>query len=271
MHRTIALMAVAVIVSGCAAPSVAVQVMPTPTPTAIPTAEPCAVQAAPYLDEAEQLMAAWADVTTLAEHTSRMALAPVISQMQEIRREVSRLDAPDCALIAHRLLVRAMDETINAYLAFMAQKPNQEVEGYLVEAQNTLSAATRAFYEVRTGEPAPTPTVPPLDLARQETLRVLEEAGLESRNCDANKTWAGRALTVRVLGLAEEPSPEELRPAMEASKAILHDPSLKAFALHIENEDRKVLRSVWVLREVVASYAAGELTFDDFAALWTYR
>jgi hypothetical protein len=269
MQRILALLALAAALSACS--GIAVQIAPTPTPTVVPTAEPCAVQAASFLSEAEQIMVAWQDAVMLADNTGRGALSPVIAQMQELRRDLGQLEAPECAMLAQRLLVTSMDETIHAYLAFMAQEPNRQVLARFDAASDALEAGTRAIYEIRTGLPMPTATPVPVEVARRETTRLLEAAGLAVIECGAQASWLGQALTAKVVGVSDDADADALRSAMEASKGILHDPALQGFALHILDKKSMVTRSVWACREDIAAYSAGTLTFEDFASKWEYR
>lgn len=277
MRRTLPLLAVALLLAGCAAPSVAVHLVATPTPTAIPTAESCAIQAAPFLAEVEPVIAAWDDTVTLAGHTARASLAPVISQLQEIRRGVAATQPPECAASAKLYLVASMDETINAYLAFMAQEPDREVSARFDAAAEALDAATAALYEIRTGEPAPTrtprPTATPVPsvTARAEAAHTIALTGLTVMNCKIVRTWMGQTLTVRVQGLAPDADVTTLRPAMEASVAILHDRTIAGFALHIADKDDDVVRTVGVRRDDVSNYSRGALSFESFADCWEYR
>src|SRR3990167_1914466 len=59
----------------------------------------------------------------LAGNTPRIALGPVVSNMQELRRRADRLSPPDCAYFAKDYLVQYMDYTIEGYLNFMADEP----------------------------------------------------------------------------------------------------------------------------------------------------
>jgi hypothetical protein len=275
MYRVVLLVLLVLSLSACS--GIAVQVAPTPTPTAIPTAEPCAIQAAPFLAEVDPILAAWADTVTLADHTGRASLAPVISQLQALRRDVSQLEPPDCAASAHALLVTSMDETINGYLAFMAQESDREVSTHIAAAGVALEAASDALYEVRTGEPAPTrtprptATVPPLIAARNEATHIVAATGLTVMDSKIVRTWMGQTLAVRVQGLSPDADVATLRPAMEASVGILRDHGLAAFALHIADDEGAVVRTVGARRLDVISYSDKSTTFEDFAAQWEYR
>jgi hypothetical protein len=90
-------------------------------------------------------------------------------------------------------------------------------------------------------------------------------------DCKIVKTWIGQALTVRVKGLSPDADVTALRPAMEASVAILHDRTIVGFALHIADEDDKVVRSVWARRDDVSNYSRKALSFESFADRWEYR
>jgi hypothetical protein len=90
-----------------------------------PTA--CPIIAQSYLEEVEDVFARWNDARMLASSTSRIALSGPIGQLQAIRREAERLDPPDCARDAQRLMLLYMDADIRAFLAFMSQQDDDEV------------------------------------------------------------------------------------------------------------------------------------------------
>lgn len=90
-------------------------------------------------------IAAFADQTTLAGTTSRIALSPVIGQMQTTRRAVAQLTLPACADAARTLLTAYMDARIAEYLAFAAQHSDTEVAGDATAATTALGYAQAAL------------------------------------------------------------------------------------------------------------------------------
>lgn len=74
------------------------------------------------------------DAQSRARSTSRIALSPVIGEMQEARREFEALDLPSCAEQAGSTQVRAMNLYIQAYIAFLGQEPDSYVSGLMTEA-----------------------------------------------------------------------------------------------------------------------------------------
>jgi hypothetical protein len=95
--------------------------------TATPTPLPCAVQMADFVIELDQVAGRWDDANALAGSTSRIALSPVISQLQEIRRQASELQPPGCAKMVRSYLVDYMDTTIEAYMMFMADETESAI------------------------------------------------------------------------------------------------------------------------------------------------
>lgn len=103
---------------------------PASTAVLIPTAPPCATAARAFIDTAKPMAERWDDAAKLAGSTPRMSLAPQIASMQAIRRDAQALEAPPCAEQAKQYLLGAMDASINAYIDFLAQKPDSQTEFY---------------------------------------------------------------------------------------------------------------------------------------------
>ncbi len=95
--------------------------------TATPTPLPCAVLMVGFMDELNQVAGRWDDANTLAGSTSRIALSPVIAQLQEARRQADALQPPGCAKMIRNYLVDYMDTTIEAYIMFMADEPESSI------------------------------------------------------------------------------------------------------------------------------------------------
>jgi hypothetical protein len=117
----------------------------TPAPTARPTVPPTptpgcdSVAAAAFDDELDLLLGEWDDTATLAGSTGRIALSPVVQQMQDIRRRVQALDAPckeaeDVRAVAGTY----MEFVTSAYLSFMSQEPDAEVKARFGQADDAF-------------------------------------------------------------------------------------------------------------------------------------
>lgn len=72
-----------------------------------------------YLANLELLLERWDDVEDRAMVSSRLALGPVVGELQDLRREAKSVDQPDCAKMLNDTTVVAMDQTIDMFLAFM--------------------------------------------------------------------------------------------------------------------------------------------------------
>jgi hypothetical protein len=121
---------------------------PTRTPRPTPT-PPCT---GPELDEFigdfEALVERWDDTTQLAGSTGRIALSPIVAEMQEIRREVKELNGPWCVEETRSLTMEYMDEFIDGYLAFMAQESDSEVSSRFETAKEKMDKAIVAWLEL---------------------------------------------------------------------------------------------------------------------------
>ncbi len=119
----------------------------TPRPTSTP---PCAgPELDQFLDDLQGLIERWDDKTELAGNTGRIALSPIVGEMQEIRREVQGLDEPWCAKETQLLMVEYMDEFIGGYLAFMAQESDSEVSKRFDVAEEKMDKAIAAWVELQ--------------------------------------------------------------------------------------------------------------------------
>ena len=70
------------------------------------------------------------DIFDLAESTSRIALSPVISDMQEVKRELNRLELPEnCEKYddMQEYSVETMEKAIDAFMKFAQQEDEYEV------------------------------------------------------------------------------------------------------------------------------------------------
>lgn len=87
--------------------------------------EPCI--SLDYYMAIEPKLEEWDDAVEVAGSTSRIALAPQITRLQDIKREVEDMDIPWCGVFAHMELIKAMEYRIDAFLAFMSQEDDEEV------------------------------------------------------------------------------------------------------------------------------------------------
>ncbi len=90
----------------------------------------------------------WVDAVRVADTTGRIALAGPVSTMQAIRREAASISVPACLIPARTLLVRAMDATVNGYLAFMSNESGMGRENSRGEFR-AADIALAAYREAR--------------------------------------------------------------------------------------------------------------------------
>lgn len=62
----------------------------------------------------------FSDTMTRADNTPRIALSPVIGEMQAIKRDMAGLSAPTCAKETQRLFVAWMEQEIKTFNMFMS-------------------------------------------------------------------------------------------------------------------------------------------------------
>ena len=144
IHRRIAVLCVLLALVACGGPPPSPTVPPTPTPGCVPA------EAAAFLDEIDGLLDEWDDMVDLAGSTGRISLAPVIEKLQAIRRRVRDLDTPCTeAATLTEALADYMDATVQAYLAFMAQRDEDEVDALFTRASDKMKVAGDALLTVK--------------------------------------------------------------------------------------------------------------------------
>lgn len=101
-----------------------------------------------YLDLVGPKLEEWDDAAAIAGSTSRISLAPQVTRLQEIKRDVDNMNVPLCAILAHMDLVRYMEGNIDAYLAFMSQEDEDEITQLFKEANEYLDDWSEAVAEI---------------------------------------------------------------------------------------------------------------------------
>lgn len=135
--------AIIVFLSGCSAPA----------------PDPCSAgEVTQYADAIRSVSREFADTYTVAANAPRMSLAPVIQDLQAIRRKAEDLAVPECAAPARDALVAYMNVAIEAFTAFMSQKSDRHVATVFDRANALLDTYTIEVGKLIGATPAPTPT-----------------------------------------------------------------------------------------------------------------
>lgn len=77
-----------------------------------------------FVKKARSINGAFKDNYYLAIGTSKIALSPVVLEMQKLKREMEDLETDDCGKPAHDALADAYDKSIDVFLDFMQERPN---------------------------------------------------------------------------------------------------------------------------------------------------
>lgn len=110
------------------------------------------------------LVSEFNDTMKLASSTARIALSPVVKDLQRIRRDIANIQAPDCAREANDLLIDGMDGVINAFMLFMADASNITVAQEMDWGLRSMTSALEQLMALADGRPTPTPMVLPKNL-----------------------------------------------------------------------------------------------------------
>lgn len=97
-----------------------------------------------FLDDYHSLLGQFSDAFSRAGNTGRIALSPVIGELQSIRREVDDLDdVCQEAIELKSATVYAMDASIDGFMLFMAQASDDEVTAKFAEGTRWTNTAQR--------------------------------------------------------------------------------------------------------------------------------
>jgi len=207
---------------------------PTPTPT-------CQQQAAPFIGQIQPIFQEWQDAITLAGNTPRASLSAQIDRLQGIRRSVQALQPPDCAKVLQANLVAAMDTGIQAYLDFLAQKPESQVSAQLSFATQQLGVFSKNLAHLQAGEvleaTMPTPIVVATLPSAVELIKGYEQESVvftDSPLADGTPrtlgSMPGGLVTVEFVGPRESPSQASILLAVGGYDRAMVDQATKTMA-----------------------------------------
>lgn len=100
----------------------------TPPPPAVPTQTPkslvsCADnEVSAFLSELASLLEEWDGTVRIASSTPRVALAPFVRDMQDIKMEVQRMKSPECANYVQDLVLLVMDRALGEFVDFLGNR-----------------------------------------------------------------------------------------------------------------------------------------------------
>lgn len=168
---------------------------PTATYTRLPTATPrlsaaCRADLVYYISEMDPLIDEYIDTFDLASSMPRISLAPIIQDMQRIRREMERVPVPSCAREAAGRLLAGVEIVNEAFIEFAGDGNEDYIQGLLDEGflqiENGMAQLVALQNEeatpvaknlptatpTRTPTPRPTPTATLTPLPAGSKLRV---------------------------------------------------------------------------------------------------
>ena len=74
------------------------------------------------IDQLNNIEQRWIDASTLISSTSRIALAPQVANLQEMKRDLNVIEVSECLTPAKNELNEYMEMEIDVYLKFMADE-----------------------------------------------------------------------------------------------------------------------------------------------------
>jgi len=100
-----------------------------------------------YYDLFESYSGAWDDAKAIANSTSRIGLAGPVGELQNLRREWKSVEVPEGLEKFHNKILDYEESTIEGFLAFMSDKPDDTVSRHFETASNYLKEAFKLLPE----------------------------------------------------------------------------------------------------------------------------
>jgi hypothetical protein len=142
----------------------------TSTPTTPRVSALCQAGTQDYLGQIHPLLEEWDDAVEVADSTARIALSPIVRDLQGIKRDVEDVAVPDCARHGSGLLIDGMDSVIDSFIAFMSEESDSVVSRYFSEGCEGMTMGLQELTALAEGRIPGTPTatrtrVPPAPTA----------------------------------------------------------------------------------------------------------
>lgn len=148
---------------------------PTPRPTNTPTvprvSRLCQSQTADYLAQLEPILDEWQDAVEVANSTARIALSPMVRDLQRIQRDVEDVPAPDCARHGSSRLIGGMDSIVDAFIAFMGEEAESVVSYKFNSGYDQMTTGVEELTHLALGQIPPTSSPIPTRAPPTPTLR----------------------------------------------------------------------------------------------------
>ena len=121
----------------------------------------CQAETSAYLEKLRPLNTKFIDATTVANSTGRIALAPIVRDMQQTRRDMLDIPSPQCAKQAVSLISEGTDLIVNNYIRFMAQEDEKSIAHDLAMGANKYLDGMAQLSALAVGaRETPTPSWP---------------------------------------------------------------------------------------------------------------
>jgi len=165
----------AIFISSCSVvekftPADPTQIPPTPTPMPTALPDPCASEN--LLEEVEKvqdLVNAFQDVAYVANFTPQTELILPIMEMQAVRRDLQKLDVPDCEEAIKTASLNYMNSTINYLSFFMGGETKENVDAGIQNSQVLWQVVLGEFNKLLTSAGLVSEELPDIGNAMPQT------------------------------------------------------------------------------------------------------
>lgn len=128
----------------------------------IPTSAPivdreCQLLTNEYINKVSPLLTEFSDTVKIANSTPRIALPPLVQDLQQIRRNISNIPVPRCATNAASLLVKSLDEIINSIVSFLGDESRSKISRQFDQGVLDMTNANEQLLALANGRSTPIP------------------------------------------------------------------------------------------------------------------
>jgi uncharacterized protein YrzB (UPF0473 family) len=122
-----------------------INVTPTMTSTPKPKVNCPNMEVNTYIEALSDQLEEWDDTHLVAVSTSRMSLAPIIGDLQEIKRNIGDIERPECSNYLNDIVIIAMESDIDALISFLRQDGDSIVSQKMAGADKAWDIVEEEF------------------------------------------------------------------------------------------------------------------------------
>jgi len=112
----------------------------------------CASQTESYIRDIDPLVDEFLDTWQVAESTSRIALSPLVRDMQRAHRELQDVAPPECAEDGSNRLILGVGSIIDGFIAFMGEEDDAAVSRKVERGADLMDSGMSELADLASGK-----------------------------------------------------------------------------------------------------------------------